>query len=173
MGQSLQSKRLRNLIRLLGGLQELHEKLRSLVEAKMDAMKRADVAAMSEVARDEKATAKRLAECEVSRRRLMEAMGKELGLTPQQGQALTVSQLASRLSESDRSILHDAAEKLREVASRLAQVNRVVGVLSREILNHLKWVFASVKPAGQQPVGYSGTGALVGTDKRRIFETVG
>ncbi len=173
MGQSLQSKQMGNLIKLLGGLQELHEKLRSLVEAKIDAMKRADIAAMGDVTRREQAATKRLVECHASRRRLMEAVGRELGLAPRNAQAITVSQLASRLAEPESSILRDAAGKLGEVASRLAQANRVAGVLSREILNHLKWVFASVKPAGRQPVGYSGTGALVGNDKRRIFDTVG
>ncbi len=172
MGQSLQSKQMDNLIKLLGGLQELHDKLRRLVEAKIEAMKRADMAAMSEVERQEKTTAKRIVDCEVSRRRLMEAVGRELGLPPKKAQPPTVSQLVARLSEPQCSILRDAGESLREVASRLAQANRIAGVLSREILNHLKCVFASVKPAGREPVGYSGTGAVVGSDKTRIFETV-
>ncbi len=172
MTRPVESKRLRDLIRLLGGLQKLHGQLRSLVEVKIDAMKRADIAAMGELSRQEQTLAERLATYEESRRRLMEAMGEELGLSSQAARAITVSQLASRLSQPQRSLLRDAAGKLREVASQVAQANRVAGVVSREILNHLKFVFASVRPKEGQPVGYCGDGAPVGSGKMQIFETV-
>jgi hypothetical protein len=84
-----------------------------------------------------------------------------------------VSQLAEHLPEAQREGLLNIAGKLRGVVSRLAQANRVAGVVSREIVNHLRWVFASVRPAGGQPVAYAGDGALVGPSEARIFEAVG
>ncbi len=46
-------------------------------------------------------------------------------------------------------------------------------VVSRKILNHLKWVFASVRPGDGKLLGYSGDGAVVAPVNRRIFDAVG
>lgn len=172
MTQRVESKRLKDLIRLFGGMQKLQEQLRGLIAAKVDAMKRADITAVGEWCRQEQVLAKQLAEREVARRRIMDAMRKELGLPDKDARAVTVSQLASRMSESQRSILQDAADRLRKVALQVVQANRVAGIVSREILNHLKLVFASVKPKEGQPIGYSGDGAPVGSGKMQILETV-
>ncbi len=172
MTRRVESKRLKDLIKLFAGMQKLQEQLRGLIAAKVDAMKRADISAVGDWCRQEQVLAKQLAEREVARRRIMDAMRKELGLPDRDARAVTVSQLASRMSESQRSTLQDAADRLRKVALQVVQANRVVGIVSREILNHLKWVFASVKPKEDQPLGYSGDGAPMGSGKMQIFETV-
>ncbi|MGB2986517.1 MAG: flagellar protein FlgN [Phycisphaerae bacterium] len=173
MTKAIEPKRLQDLLRLFSSLRKLQEHLLALVQSKIDAMRRADIPAMRELDERERAIAKRLHQREGLRRQLMDAIGEEMGLPPQTARALTVSQLASRLPGPQRPGLLNAAEKLREAASKATQVNRVAGVISREILNHLKWVFASVKPADGEPVGYAGDGALVAPAETRIFETVG
>ena len=55
----------------------------------------------------------------------------------------------------------------------MAQVNRIAGVVSRELVNHLQWVFASVAPKDDTPAGYSGDGTLVRPVETRVFEAVG
>ena len=173
MTRSVAPKRLRDLVRLLGSLQRLQGQLLTLVQSKIDAMKRADFSAMRDLNDQEQAVVKRLQEREGFRRQLADAIGEEVGLPPRSARALPVSQLAARLPEPERTDLLDAAGKLRRAVSRVVQANRVAGAVSREILNHLKWVFASVRPGEEKPVGYSGQGVAVGPCETRILETVG
>ena len=173
MTRAVEPKRLKDLIKLMGGLQRLQERLLTLIRSKIDAMKRADAPAMRDLNDQERTVAKQLHERDGLRRQLMDAMGEEMGMPSGTARALSVSQLAARLPEPGRTTLLDAAGSLRKVMSRVAQVNRIAGAVSREILNHLKWVFASVRPAEGRPVGYSGDGAVVGSSQSRIFETVG
>jgi len=144
-----------------------------LIQSKNDAMKRADIPAMRDLNDQEQTVVKQLQERDGFRRQLMDAIGEELGLPPRSARALSVSQLASRLPEPARTNLLDAAGKLRRAVSQVVQANCVAGAVSREILNHLKWVFASVRPAEEKPVGYSGQGVPVGPCDTRILETVG
>ena len=173
MRRHVEPKYLRDLLRLLDGLQRLHGQLLTLIRSKIDAMRRAEISAMRELSEQEQTLARRLEEREGLRRQLMDAIGEQLGLPPRAARALSVSQLASRLPEGQRADLLDTAGKLREAVAKVAQANRVAGAISREILTHLKWVFASVRPADVRPVGYSGDGEAVGTLDARIFETVG
>ena len=173
MTKSLEPKRLKDLLKLLGGVQKLQEQLLELVQAKMDAMRRADISGMRELNERERALAIRLQQREGLRCQLMDQIGNELGLPPGTARAIPVSQVASRLPEPGRGRLLDAAKRLRQVVAQVARGNRMAGVISREILNHLRWVFASVTPKEEKPVGYAVDGMLVGSSKVRIFETVG
>ncbi len=173
MTRGVVPKRLRDLVKLLGSLQRLQGQLLILIQSKIDAMKRADIPAMRDLNDQEQTVVKQLQERDGFRRQLMDAIGEELGLPPRSARALSVSQLASRLPEPARTNLLDAAGRLRGAVSQVAQANRVAGAVSREILNHLKWVFASVRPAEGKPVGYSGQGVPVGPCDTRILETVG
>lgn len=173
MTRGMVPKRLRDLVKLLGSLQRLQGQLLILIQSKIDAMKRADIPAMRDLNDQEQTVVKQLQERDGFRRQLMDAIGEELGLPSRSARALSVSQLASRLPEPARTNLLDAAGRLHRAVSQVAQTNRVAGAVSREILNHLKWVFASVRPAEEKPVGYSGQGVPVGPCDTRILETVG
>ncbi len=173
MKRTNETERAKDLVRLLGGLGELHGQLVKVVRNKIDAMKRADRPAMRELAQQEHALTTKIQEREGLRRQITDLVGEQVGLSPGEGRSLTMSQLASRLSHSLRCELLDAGGELRETVSKLARANRVAGVVSRDILNHLKWVFASVRSEDEQPAGYSGDGALVSHAGTRIFETVG
>jgi hypothetical protein len=136
-------------------------------------MKRADVSAMGALSQQERSLAGRLQERAGLRRQLMDAIGEEMGLSPRTARDMAVSQLASRLPEPPRDRLLRVARRLRDVMAQVAQANRVAGAVSREMLNHLTWVFSSVRPKCEKPDGYSGAGAAVGPREVRIFETVG
>lgn len=173
MKQEIDPKRLRDLVTLLDGLHRSHEQLLALVRSKINAMRLADVSAMRDLAEQEQTLAKRVEQREGLRRQLMDKIGEQCGLSSQASRALSVSQIASRLCDPDRTALQQAAQKLRSIVTKLAQANRVAGAISREVLTHLEWVFASVRPAGGRALAYSGSGAPVAANDTRIFETVG
>ncbi len=166
-------KRLKELIRLLGGLQNMYEQLLRVVGDKIDAMRRADIPALRTLSQQEQSLAGRLQAREGLRRQMMDAVGKEMGLPAATARAMPVSQIASRLPELPRERLLHVAKRLRDVAARTAQANRIAGAVSREILSHLTWVFSSVRAKDGKTVGYSGVGAAVGPRETRIFEAVG
>jgi len=169
----MEPTRLKDLIRLFGVLKDLHGQLLVLIQLKMDAMRRADLAVVNELNQREQAMVRRLEEREGLRRPLMDSIGAELGLPSRAARELTVSQLAARLSEPARRSLVDAANELRAVVAQVARLNRVAGAFTRDVMNHLKWVFASVRPKEDGPSGYTGMGVAATAADLRIFEAVG
>ncbi len=166
-------KRIKDLVRLFGSLERLQDRLLTLIQSKIDAMRRADIAAMRELGDQEREVVMRLHERDGLRCQLMEEIGRQLRLPPRAARALPVSQLAARLPKSEQGPLLGAAGSLAAAATKVAQVNRVAGAVSRDLLHHLNWVFASVRPRDAAPIGYAGNGALVSPGNQRIFETIG
>ncbi len=166
-------KRLSDLLKLLEQLRLLQVKLLETVWAKVDAMKRADIAAMREQGLREERMAKELQSHEGVRRRILDRIGEELGMQPGSARALTLSQLASRVGQPHRETLLAAGQALRGLAAQVAQANRVAGVVAREVVNHLSWVFMSVRPKGDGCVGYTHGDAVASVADSRIFEAVG
>jgi hypothetical protein len=103
----------------------------------------------------------------------MDAIGAELGLSAGAGRTLTISQLADRVVDPQRGALLKAVESLREVLVKVMQANRVCGAVSLELLNHLRWVLAAVRPRHEKPNVYSGDGALVRAGSSTLLELVG
>ncbi len=167
------STRLGDLVKLLNQIQTLYEELLALIGKKIQAMKRADLEAMRTSQASEQELTRRLHEREGLRRQLMDAIGLELGLPAPAGRTLKVSQLAARIGEAERVPLSATVDRLRSTIAKVAQANRVAGVISREIVNHLRWVFAAVQPRGETPAGYSGAGVPVCGPRPRLFEAVG
>lgn len=181
-------KRLRDLVRLFDALRLLHDELFCVIESKIEAMRRADVAAIQAAAESEQVIVTRLKERVGFRNQLMEAIGQDLQLSanPHQNQyrdrfgavsgaarALTVSQLAARLPEPERSLVVNAASKLQAVMAKSAQANRLAATVAREVVQHMKWVFAAVRPTDAAPIGYTGRGQTVATADASLFEAVG
>lgn len=171
--ESTDCKRLNDLVRLFGVLEDLQHKLATLIQSKIDAIQKADMHAMRELFDKERDIIQRIHEREGLRCQLMDEIGKELGLPSQTARAVPASQLATRLPVSQRGILLDAAAKLRSAIGQVARINRVAGRISSDILRHLQWVFASVVPRDGNPAGYSGNGVPVTARSQRIFEAVG
>jgi len=165
--------RLPDLIRLLDLTRGQYDSLEEVVRRKLAAMRNADLVTMRQLMDEELTLAQRLHQREGSRKQLMDVIGKELGLSTSEARALPVSQLAARLSQPVRDELRRAADGLRDAVARVAQVNRVAAVATRELWNHLRWVLDSVRPRGDSPVGYSAGGLSVSVDGTRIFEVMG
>jgi hypothetical protein len=165
-------KQARSLVRLLWDLRALQERLLEVVEARIDAMKRADLGAMRELGEREEALTRKIYERDGLRRQLADTIGEALGAPARSGRSLTVRQLAARVGDAVRPELLDAAAGLRDAVLRVVRANRIAGIIACELVQHLRWVFASVRPAAH-PVGYSGAGAVVGPAGTRLFEAVG
>ncbi len=165
--------RVTDLARLLDALRLQQQQLLECIESKLDAVRRADVPALQELHRKEANLVTKLRQRDGLRRQLMDRLGCELGWPAGAGRALHISKLASRVTEPERAQLLDAAKELRDVVFAVQRANRVSGAVSRELLNHLGSVFASVVPKDESPAGYSGSGAVVCRSDLRLFEAVG
>jgi|GEM_PF-1066997 len=165
--------KVRDLVRLLDQMRSLYAQMFAVIDEKLMAMRRSDVDAMAHAAAKERVLADRLSEREGFRKQLMDAVGDEIGLTGRSGRRLTVSQLANRLEDHHRAGLLAAADRLRKEVSKVAQANRVAGVVAREVVNHLQWVFAAVRPGEEEPSEYSKSGAVVSRSAGPLFDAVG
>ncbi len=165
--------RLGDLVTLLDQLREMYEEMLALIDQKIDAMRKADLDAMRVCQEAEQDLTRRVNEREGLRRQLMDAIGAELRLPPGAGRALSISQLTDKLGKSERAPTISAADRLKNTIAKVAQANRVAGVISGEIVHHLRWVFAAVQPREEKPAAYSGAGVVVPRPGARLFETVG
>jgi flagellar biosynthesis/type III secretory pathway chaperone len=166
-------KRIRDLIRLLEQLRALHDDLFSLIDSKIVAMRRADVPRLTQFATQEGELTARLRERETFRGQLMETIGKAMGMTPRAARALTISQLVEHVEEGQRPTLLDAAQRLRGSVMKVMQANRIAGTISRELLDHLKWVLSAVRPREDRPGVYCGDGGFARHGEAALVELVG
>ncbi len=169
----IEPRQLKELVRLLQSLTVLHEGLLEVIREKLSAMKRADLQAMRDATVREQTLVATIQEREGLRRQLMDAIGDELVLSRRAARSISVSQLVKLIPVAPGRSLRAAADQLAQVMHKVAQSNRVAGATCREIVDHMKWVFAAVRPAAEAPVGYAGDGALVGPTSTKIFEAMG
>lgn len=176
----VEPQRVAKLLDVLRAHEALHRDLLAVVQSKIDAMRNSQIEEMQRLGLREQTLVALIQQREAQRRSLLDEIGKDLGYTSNRIQSLSMSQLAPRLDQSSqpdeghRAALSDATERLRSVMSQLARANRIAGAVSRGILNHLKWVFASVKLSREEANGYCGNGAhSVSRAATRIFDAVG
>lgn len=165
--------RVTDLIILLDKMCGLHVELLEAVQDKTDAMKRADIHAVREACDKERALVQRIHEREGLRRQLVDVIAPRLGIAEATVRTMSVSQLATHVLSPDSDKLNKTAIKLREVMERLARANNTAGVIARNLVGHLRWVFASVRPSDETPVCYLVDGAVVSRSDTKIFEAVG
>ena len=173
MSNTVDPKRVQDLVRLLQDMTAGYEQLAELVQGKIDAMKQADIETMRRAAAQERELAEKLNAKEGLRRQVVDAIGEQLGLAPRSARVMTMSQLGSKLARAQRSALAEVGLKLRDTVARVAKVNRVAGVIGRGIHGHLDADFQSITTTDEPPVGYSGDGGLVGSGDNRLFDAVG
>ncbi|MCH8146479.1 MAG: flagellar protein FlgN [Planctomycetes bacterium] len=166
-------RRIDDLIKLLNRLSALHEDLLGVIRRKIDAMKRADIEGMREFGEQEQSIVVQIGEREGLRRQLMDLIGEDFKLPARSARSVSLKQLGARIPTAWQSILGDAGDRLRSCMTRVAAANRVAGEIARQVVTHLKWVFASVRPDDGEPVGYSRTGMLVSNTETRLFDAMG
>lgn len=156
MNQTKAAISIDELVTLMGGLEGLYGELTQLLESKVNAMRRADVEGMSQLGAKEIALTQRMRDRDALRKQVLERIGKSIGLNSARSRTLTVSQLTAHLDEPKRATLMEAAKRLRTAVFRAARVGRLAGAVARDVLEHMRWVFASVRPKGQANHEYGG-----------------
>lgn len=146
---------LRELVRSFDALRGLHEQLFSVLEAKIAAMRAADVPALQVANQEEHALLLKVREKENQRGSLMQALARQCGMTAKVARTASVSQITALLPDVERELLVHAASRLQAIVARTAQANRVAGTIAREITHHMKFVFSALRPARSAPVGYT------------------
>jgi len=166
------NRRAMDLVRLIDQLSATHGQLLGLTRRKLQAIRAADLEAMCACNDEQETLLKRLREREGLRKQLMDAIGIELGLAAKTGRLLTITQLLSKLSGSVQQELSAARDRLREAVGKLAQANRINSAVSRELVNHLEFVFSAVRPSTTTSGEYSARGSLRLTNPG-LLETIG
>jgi len=161
-----------SLLESLNGLMTLHHELTQVVHEKVRRMRRADVDALRQSAAEEQTLVARIAEAEGVRRQLMEKAGRSLGMSAARARAMTVRQLAERLPEPIRGKLFAMAQSLQRTMSELTRANRIAGMASGRVLQHLGNVLTA--PEGNaRGETYASENSGSACEKRRLFEAVG
>jgi len=172
MAATIETNRINDLCRLFEQLGSLYDELGGILQSRLSAMRRADVPAMEDCTRQEQIAVRQLQERMGLRSQLMEAVGTTLGLAKSAARELTVTHLCAYVNEAQKSMLKKSADALRCAMLAVSTLNRVVAAATREVLNHLRCVFAAVKPSGEGPC-YSFAGARTMLGGAFAFETIG
>ena len=114
---------LRELVRSFDALRGLHEQLFKVLEAKIEAMRTANVPALQTANQDEHAILLLLREKENQRASLMQALARECGMSAKTARTATVSQIAPLVPAVERELLLNAASRLQVIVARTAQAN--------------------------------------------------
>ena len=146
---------LRELVRSFDALRGLHEQLFAVLEAKIEAMRTANVPVLQTVNQDEHAILVGLREKESQRASLMQALARECGMSAKAARSATVSQITPLLPDVERELLLNAASRLQLIVARTAQANRIAATIARQVTHHMKFVFSALRPACTGPVGYT------------------
>lgn len=173
MANNMVPTRLQELVHLMDVMHKLHGKLLKLADAKLDAVRKADVGRLGELLAQEAVSLTRLRARHQDRQRILGALCGELGVGSRCVKDVALSQLIAHLAPEEQSRLQGAAARWREMSARLAKANRMVGAVTRELLGHLTWVFASVRPETDEVTHYSPRGLARGSVATGILETVG
>lgn len=149
------------LVELLAELIARHESLHAVVALKLEAMRRADVEGMLAAAHREGELTAGVGELDARRREIVSRACAALGLPPtERGRPIRLSLIAGRLDAASRDRLLRLAQTLRERMLKVAELNRVVELVSREMLAHFKTLFTAMIQDGQAPGTYSAAGGV-------------
>jgi len=160
-----------SLVKLVERLDRLHQELHEVIRHKIDRMRLADTEGIRQSTAREGVLVERIAEQEGLRRQLMTAIGQQMGLAPHAGRAMTLAAdtgLARRLPDPRRSELLAAAAGLRTAVGRVAESNRLAGLIATQILRHVRHVFSAVTGTGVQAGSYSRRGEPLGDREEQV-----
>jgi hypothetical protein len=148
--------------------------LHSLAREKLAAMRRADVNGMLAIARRESEEAIRTAELDRQREDVVTRLGFKFGISPGiRGTGVTLRQLLEHLEPEARRRLVLLADRLRTGMLKLAEANRVVELVCREMLAHFKAVFTAMMRDDETPPTYSAAGEIGSAVRPRVFDALG
>ena len=166
-------KRLDSLVRLLQTIHDLYADLGSVLDAKLSAMRSADMASVQELQVRQRKLSERIAERNGLRRQLLERTGEDLGLDKVAARGMSLRALAARVPEPHRGHLLIMADKLRETVERVEKMNLKIGFVSTVMLKHFEKVFEAMTAPAADPGLYTSHGRQVSEAGGAMFQVVG
>jgi hypothetical protein len=162
------------LAQQLDRLESLHRRLLEIINRKIEAMRRSDIDEIRACLDPEAALVQQIAEQEGRRKRMVGQMGQQLGLSPSRARTVNLRRLADRLPPEQRPPLLHATDRLRTAVAKVAERNRVAGVIAREILRHFRHVFSAMTSGGGPgPESYTHHGQRQTVAPKRLLDAVG
>ena len=159
---------------LFDGLIERQIAMHALTREKLEAMRRADVNSMLTAARRENDEATRAAEFDRRREDIVTRLCHRLGMkSGPRGTAVTLGTLLDHLEPKTRRRLTQLADRLRAEMLKLAEANRVVELVCREMLAHFKTLFTVMMKDDGTPLTYSADGEIGPSAGARVLDALG
>ena len=141
---------------LLGELHGAQASLHAVLMEKLAAMRDADISGMQNATAEEGDLLSRFELLDAQRHTVTARLASTFG-TPGGG-PLRMSQVIAALDGADRREMSDLTDSLREMMLKVADANRVVTLVSREMNEHFKTIFEAMTQAAAESVGYSRCG---------------
>jgi hypothetical protein len=162
------------LAELLEKLTAKQESIRAVIRKKLEAMRRADVEAMIAASHREGELVNDVTGLEVERREISEKLGEVAGARgTARGRGLPLRVIAAQLDDADRARITRLADALRRRMLEVAEANRVVELVSREMLAFFKDIFTAIVRDGAAPLTYSAGGEIGAPVGARVLDAVG
>ncbi len=159
------------LARLIERLIASQEELLGVIHEKLEAMRRCEPQGMIAASRREGEVTATALELDEERRRVVGTLCNELGVKHGGGIGMvTLRALAKRLDSQAGAELVRLGDELRRRMVKVAEANRVVELVSREMLAHFKNMFAAFACDEQSPRTYSRGGNLETRLEARVLD---
>jgi len=162
------------LAELIKQLINIQIALRAVVREKLDAMRRSDTDGMLKAARREGDMAAEVSALDEKRSDIVSRLCAALEMPAiHDGAAVPLRALTEVLEPESASVLANLANRLREEMLKLAEANRVVELVSREMLAHFKTLFSAMVQDDDDAPTYSAAGEVGPAAGARVLDAIG
>lgn len=162
------------LTALIEQLADKQTVLQTAVRDKLETMRRCDVEGMLARSRREADLTTEVAALDRRRQEVVSRLCIALALPKgTNAKRVTLRALISRLDSASAQCLAKAADRLRNEMLKLAEANRVVDLVCREMMVHFKTLFAAIVQSENDPSTYSRGGEVGPTAGARVLDAVG
>lgn len=159
---------------LMGLLEEmvvLHDELAVVLRSKLEAMKKSNVGAIQSAAAREGLLVRKMAELDRRRGDVMAVIGSALGAGT--GKGLTISRVAEGAEPAERERLLAMSAGLQQRVRVVAELHRVITIVSAEMLAHFRSVLTVMTRAGDEAGTYTRRGRMESKGSMRVLDAVG
>ena len=162
------------LTELIKQLINIQIALRAVVQEKLDAMRRSDTDAMLRAARREGDMAAEVSALDEKRGDIVSRLCTALEMPAvHDGIAVPLRALTEVLEPESARPLANLANRLREEMLKLAEANKVVELVSREMLAHFKTLFSAMVQDEDDAPTYSAAGEVGPAAGARVLDAIG
>lgn len=163
-----------DLVELLRRLIDYESDLLALLNEKLEAMRRADSDGMLALSMREGELTAKIAKTDGDRHALVGSLCRALDIQCGRNTgAVPLREIAARLDPGRRHVALDCAERLRRRMLEVAEANRVVELVSREMLAHFKNVFSAIVQDDGEAETYSSHGQVKPASGARMIDAMG